>query len=38
LPPPIIWLEDAERVCGSATEPFRLKIERLAISDGERPS
>jgi hypothetical protein len=38
LPPPIIWLEDVERVRGSAIEPFRLKIERLAIDDGERPS
>jgi putative ABC transport system ATP-binding protein len=36
LPPPIICLEDVERVRGSASEPFRLKIERLAIADGER--
>jgi hypothetical protein len=34
-PPPIIWLEIVERVCGSATEPFRGKIEGLAIGDGE---
>jgi putative ABC transport system ATP-binding protein len=36
LSPPIIWLEDVERIRGSASEPFRLKIERLAIGDGER--
>ena len=36
MPSPIICLEDVERVRGSASEPFRLKIERLAISAGER--
>ena len=32
----LIDLEDVERVRGSPTEPFRLKIERLAIAAGER--
>ena len=36
MPSPIICLEDVERVRGSASEPFRLKVERLAISAGER--
>ena len=36
MPAPIIDLEDVERVRGSAAEPFRLRIERLAIADGER--
>ena len=36
MPPPIICLEDVERVRGSTDEPFRLRIERLAIADGER--
>src|SRR5512132_4684401 len=36
MSPRIICLEDVERVRGSASEPFRLKIERLAIADGER--
>ena len=30
MPSPIICLEDVERVRGSASEPFRLRIERLA--------
>jgi putative ABC transport system ATP-binding protein len=33
---PIIDLEGVERVRGSAGEPFRLRVERLAIGDGER--
>src|SRR5512144_213174 len=32
----LIDLEDVERVRGSAVEPFRLRIERLVIADGER--
>jgi putative ABC transport system ATP-binding protein len=36
LSAPIICLENVERVRGSANEPFRLRIERLAIGDGER--
>ena len=36
MPSPIICLEDVERVRGSPSEPFRLKIERLAIAAGER--
>ena len=36
MSPRLIDLEDVERVRGSANEPFRLKIERLAIADGER--
>ena len=32
----LIDLADVERVRGSASEPFRLKIERLAIGHGER--
>src|SRR5512134_1360029 len=32
----IIDLADVERVRGSTSEPFRLKIERLAIDAGER--
>ena len=33
---PIISLENVERVRGSTGEPFRLRIERLAIAAGER--
>jgi putative ABC transport system ATP-binding protein len=36
LPSPILCLEDVERVRGSASEPFRLRIDRLAIAAGER--
>src|SRR5512134_460210 len=32
----LIDLADVERVRGSTSEPFRLKIERLAIEAGER--
>jgi putative ABC transport system ATP-binding protein len=31
-----IDLADVERVRGSVSEPFRLRIERLAVADGER--
>jgi putative ABC transport system ATP-binding protein len=36
MSPRLIDLEDVERVRGSASEPFRLQIERLMIADGER--
>ena len=32
----LIDLEDVERIRGSSSEPFRLKIERLVIAEGER--
>ena len=36
MPAPIIDLEDVERVRGSGAEAFHLRIERLAIHEGER--